>query len=174
MGRLGSWLTSRLGIEALKRGLLDKSIGPHVGWSFTLGSACLFLFLLQAITGILLVLYYVPAPGYAYESLVHLMQDVPLGRVLRGIHYYGSSFMVVLVALYGLRVFFYGAYKRPREITWAGGIILAILVIAFGFTSYFLPWDQKAYWATVVGTQVVGTVPLIGDLLKHTLQGGQR
>ena len=169
--RLGNWIDERMGWRTVWGAIFLRKI-PKVNWFYTLGSASLFVALNQAITGILLTIYYVPTPDHAYDSVQFITTEIPAGWLIRGLHHWGASAMVVLVVLHMLRVIFYGAYKFPREITWMTGVILLILVIGFGFTGYLLPWDQKAYWATTVGTRIAGTPPLIGDTILRIVRGG--
>ena len=169
--RLGNWIDERMGWRTVWDAIFLRKI-PKINWFYTLGSASLFVALNQAITGILLTIYYVPTPDHAYDSVQFITTEVPAGWLIRGLHHWGASAMVVLVVLHMLRVIFYGAYKFPREITWMTGVILLILVIGFGFTGYLLPWDQKAYWATTVGTRIAGTPPLIGDTILRIVRGG--
>ena len=169
--RLGNWIDERMGFRTVWDAIFLRKI-PKVNWFYTLGSASLFVALNQAITGILLTIYYVPTPDHAYDSVQFITTEIPAGWLIRGLHHWGASAMVVLVVLHMLRVIFYGAYKFPREITWMTGVILLILVIGFGFTGYLLPWDQKAYWATTVGTRIAGTPPLIGDTILRIVRGG--
>jgi quinol-cytochrome oxidoreductase complex cytochrome b subunit len=169
--RLGNWIDERMGWRQVWDAIFLRKI-PKVNWFYTLGSASLFVAMNQAITGILLTIYYVPTPDHAYDSVQFITTEIPAGWLIRGLHHWGASAMVVLVVLHMLRVIFYGAYKFPREITWMTGVILLILVIGFGFTGYLLPWDQKAYWATTVGTRIAGTPPLIGDTILRIVRGG--
>lgn len=169
--RLGNWIDERMGWRQVWDAIFLRKI-PKVNWFYTLGSASLFVAMNQAITGILLTIYYVPTPDHAYDSVQFITTQIPAGWLIRGLHHWGASAMVVLVVLHMLRVIFYGAYKFPREITWMTGVILLILVIGFGFTGYLLPWDQKAYWATTVGTRIAGTPPLIGDTILRIVRGG--
>ena len=125
---------------------------PKTNWWYTLGSATLFVAINQGVTGILLTLYYVPTPDHAYDSVQYITTQLPAGWLIRGLHHWGASAMVVLTVLHMLRVIIYGAYKFPREVTWFTGVGLLLVVVGFGFTGYLLPWDQKAYWATIVGT----------------------
>ena len=168
---LGNWLNERFGWRSVWEAIFLRKI-PHVNWLYTLGSATLFVAVNQAITGILLTLYYVPTPDHAYDSVVYITTQLPMGWLIRGMHHWGASAMVVLTVLHLLRVFFYGAYKFPREVTWMTGVILLIVVIGFGFTGYLLPWDQRAYWATTVGTRIAGVAPVIGDWLLRVARGG--
>jgi quinol-cytochrome oxidoreductase complex cytochrome b subunit len=169
--RLGNWLDERVGWRQVWDAIFLRKI-PKVNWLFTLGSASLFVALNQGITGILLTIYYVPTPDHAYDSVQYITTQVPAGWLIRGLHHWGASAMVVLVVLHMLRVIYYGAYKFPREVTWFTGVILLIVVIGFGFTGYLLPWDQKAYWATTVGTLIAGTPPVIGETILRIVRGG--
>ena len=168
---LGQWLNERTGINDVYRVVLARKI-PKTGWAYTLGSATLFVMINQIITGILLSIYYVPTPDHAWDSVNYIQNEVLFGWLIRGLHHFGASAMVILVGLHMIRVVIYGAYKYPREVTWLTGVLLLIITMAFGFTGYLLPWDQKAYWATTVGTQFVGTTPLIGDWLLTVVRGG--
>jgi quinol-cytochrome oxidoreductase complex cytochrome b subunit len=171
MANIGNWLNERFGWRSVWEAIFLRKI-PHVNWLYTLGSATLFVAVNQAITGILLTLYYVPTPDHAYDSVVYITTQLPMGWLIRGMHHWGASAMVILTILHLLRVFFYGAYKFPREVTWMTGVILLVVVIGFGFTGYLLPWDQRAYWATTVGTRIVGVAPLVGDWLLRVARGG--
>ena len=169
--RVGNWLDERVGWRKVWDAIFLRKI-PKVNWLFTLGSASLFIAFNQIFTGILLTIYYVPTPDHAYDSVQFITTQVPAGWLIRGLHHYGASAMVILVVLHTLRVIFYGAYKYPREVTWFSGVVLLLVTIGFGFTGYLLPWDQKAYWATTVGTRIAGTPPLIGDFILRIVRGG--
>lgn len=170
--RLGNWLDERLSWRQVWSAIFLRKI-PKVNWLYTLGSASLFVATTQIITGILLTIYYVPTPDHAYDSVQYITTQVQAGWFIRGLHHWGASAMVVLVVLHMLRVIFYGAYKFPREVTWLTGVFLLLVVIGFGFTGYLLPWDQKAYWATTVGTRIAGTPPVIGDWIMLIMRGGE-
>ncbi|MCL5612037.1 MAG: cytochrome b N-terminal domain-containing protein [Chloroflexi bacterium] len=169
--KFADWLDERVGWRQVWGVIFLRQI-PKVNWFYTLGSATLFLAVNQAVTGILLTLYYVPTPDHAYDSVQYITTQVAMGWLIRGLHHWGASAMVVVVVLHMLRVIFYGAYKYPREVTWITGVALLLVVIGFGFTGYLLPWDQKAYWATTVGTRIAGTPPIIGDYLLRIMRGG--
>jgi len=170
--RLANWFDDRIHWQGVWQAIFLRKV-PKVNWFYTLGSATLFVALNQAVTGILLTLYYVPTPDHAYDSVQFITQEVTAGWLIRGLHHWGASAMVVLCVLHMLRVIFHGAYKFPREVTWWTGVILLVVVIGFGFTGYLLPWDQKAYWATTVGTRIAGVTPVIGDALLRLLRGGE-
>jgi quinol-cytochrome oxidoreductase complex cytochrome b subunit len=166
-----TWLDERLGLKTIYDTVLDRKV-PKVNWWFTLGSASLFLFLLQGITGIMLTVYYIPSPDHAYDSIQYIMTGVSYGWLIRGIHHWGSSLMVVTVFCHMLRTYFFGAYKYPREFTWVTGVFLLLLTLGMGFTGYLLPWNQRAYWATTVATSIAGTVPFLGNFINQVLRGG--
>ncbi len=171
IARISQWLDDRTAFGKVWEAIFLRKI-PKVNWFYTLGSATLFVAINQAITGILLTIYYVPTPDHAYDSVQYITTQVPLGWLIRGLHHWGASAMIVLVVLHMLRVILFAAYKYPREVTWFTGVFLLLVVIGFGFTGYLLPWDQKAYWATTVGTRIAGTPPLIGDYLLRIIRGG--
>ncbi|MDE0186915.1 MAG: cytochrome bc complex cytochrome b subunit [Candidatus Poribacteria bacterium] len=169
--RIAAFFESRLPLSDVVNHL-KKPLPKHINWLFSLGSMAAFLLILQAVTGAFLALYYSPSPDHAYNSVKYISHEVPFGVFVRGLHHWGSSALVIVVFLHLLRVVLYGSYKAPRELTWMVGVILFLVVLGFGFTGYLLPWDQKAYWATVVGVEIAGTVPLIGDFIAKILRGG--
>ena len=171
--RIYDWLDSRLKLKSVERTLLDEPIPGGASWVYVFGSATLFLFILQAITGMFLAVYYAPTPDHAYDSVRFIETQVAFGWFVRGLHHWGASGMVVAIGLHMLQVFIYGAYKPPRELMWMVGIVLFLIVMGFAFTGYLLPWDQTAYWATQVGINMTGTVPLIGDFLVRVLRAGE-
>jgi ubiquinol-cytochrome c reductase cytochrome b subunit len=166
-----TWLDERLGLTTIYFTVLDRKV-PKVNWWFTLGSASLFLFVMQVVTGIFLTVYYVPSPDHAYDSIQYIMNNVAFGWLIRGIHHWGATLMVIFVFIHMLRTFYFAAYKYPREITWLTGVILLLATLGMGFTGYLLPWNQRAYWATTVGTEIPGTAPFIGDFIIRILRGG--
>jgi len=166
-----TWLDQRLGLTAIYDLVFDRKV-PKVNWWFTLGSASLFLFVMQGVTGVFLAVYYVPDPVKAYDSIQFIMNGVAFGWLIRGIHHWGATLMVIFVFVHMLRTFFMGAYKFPREITWLTGVVLLLATLGMGFTGYLLPWNQRAYWATTVGTEIAGTAPLVGDFILRILRGG--
>jgi quinol-cytochrome oxidoreductase complex cytochrome b subunit len=163
----------RIGWEKYLRPFLFKELPPQTGWSATLGSLCLLLFGLMAFTGIFLAMFYNPSPDKAYQSIDYIMRDVPLGAILRGLHHWGAGAMVLVVFLHLMSTFFSGSYKTPRELTWAVGVFLFLITLGLGFTGYLLPWDMKAYWATVVSSNIPRELPLIGDFVTGLMLGGQ-
>ncbi len=143
------------GGSAIRHFFLEE-IPASTSWPQVFGSVALFLFLVQALTGTLLGLNYAASPGDAYDSVIYIMREVPGGRMIRGLHHWGASMMVIVVAAHAAQVFIYAAYKKPREVTWISGVLLFLLVMSFGLTGYLLPWDNRAYWGTVVTTQIAG------------------
>ncbi|MBI4501597.1 MAG: cytochrome b N-terminal domain-containing protein [Gemmatimonadetes bacterium] len=172
MGKLFRWLDERLDLKSLKAGLLDRAVPDRLTWWHTLGSATLAVFVVQLVTGIVLATYYSPSPDHAYDSIQYLQREVASGSLLRGIHRWGSSAMFILILAHLIRVFSMGAYKYPREVNWLIGVGLFAIVLGFSFTGYLLPWDQKAYWATAVGTNIAGTTPGVGGRMVALLRGG--
>ena len=163
------WIEDRTGLVSGVEHFLDEDIPASSGWHQVFGSVALFLLMLQIMTGILLALNYAPTPGEAYQSLRYILLEVTGGKTIRGLHHWGASLMIIIVVLHMVQVFIYGAYKKPREATWIVGVFLLLLTLAFGLTGYLLPWDNRAYWGTVVTTQIAGTAPLIGDLTKDLM-----
>lgn len=174
-----AFLEERASVSVIWKALFDHLVPRFVNPLEYLGEATAFVFLNQAITGILLAMFYnasttpVGNATAAYHSVVQIMTTIPLGWVIRGLHYWGANAMVVLVLAHMLRVFYIGAYKKPRELTWVFGVMLAAVTLLFAFTGYLLPWDQQAYWATMVGTAMPGYVPFIGNWLLDLARGGQ-
>jgi quinol-cytochrome oxidoreductase complex cytochrome b subunit len=169
-GALG-WVENRLHLGPFIGALLHVRI-PSDAKTFYLGGITLFLFGIQVVTGTLLALYYSPTPDTAYESVLSITSDVEFGWLIRSVHHWAANLMILFLVLHVLRIFVQAAYKYPRELTWIVGGGLLLITIGFGFTGYLLPWDQRAYWATVVGTEIAGGVPLIGQSLLLLLRGG--
>ena len=160
--QLGNWLDQRLGWRQIWNAVFLRKV-PKVNWLYTLGSATLLVAVNQMVTGILLTIYYVPTPDHAYDSIQYITAHVPAGWYIRGLHHWGASAMVVLLLLHLVQVFVWGAYKPPREFTWMAGVLLLVCTLGLAFTGYLLPWDQKAYWASKVGLDMIGTIPFIGE-----------
>jgi quinol-cytochrome oxidoreductase complex cytochrome b subunit len=171
VGRTWDWLDGRYQLTPLMNALLHVEI-PRSVRTYYLGGITLFFFMVQVITGILLALYYQPTPDSAYDSILFIMNQVNFGWLIRSIHSWSANLMILFCLLHLLRVFFQGAYKAPREITWGAGALLLGLTLGFGFTGYLLPWDQRAFWATTVGSEIAGAVPWVGEPLLVFLRSG--
>src|ERR671937_603113 len=165
------WLEERSGLVGGVRYFLFRKVPGDVNWMQTLGSATLTAFLVQAITGVILAMYYKPDPNSAYESVQHITNDVTLGWLVRGMHKWGASVFIILMFFHMARVFLFGAYKYPRELNWIVGVMLLAVGMFEGFTGYLLPWDQTSYWASVVGININGTAPFLGPYIASFLQG---
>ncbi len=172
MKKLLEFLESRGGLTSLWRKFADEPVSVRRAWLFTLGSAALAVFLVQFVTGFALALAYAPTPDHAWESVKAIQTRLFAGGLVRGLHHWGASAMVVFAVLHMARTFVYGAYRKPRELNWLVGLALLVLVLGFGFTGYLLPWDQKAYWATVVGTKVPEALPVLGPAASRLMAGG--
>lgn len=170
---LRDWFEERLELKESIDGFLFRKVPRGVGWWYTLGSATMVAFILLSLTGVFLMINYSPSPDHAYDSVQYITNEVPFGSLIRSIHFWSASAMVVFVGLHTIRVFFMAAYKYPRELTWIIGALLLLLVMGAGFTGYLLPWDQKAYWATSVGTSIAGQMPLVGPIIQKILIGGK-
>ncbi|HSC92772.1 MAG TPA: cytochrome b N-terminal domain-containing protein [Gaiellaceae bacterium] len=166
------WLEERSGLVGGVRYFLFRNVPGDVNWMQTLGSATLTAFIVQAVTGVILAMYYKADPNTAYASIVHITNDVTLGWLVRGMHKWGASVFIILMFLHMGRVFLFGAYKYPRELNWIVGALLIPIGLFEGFTGYLLPWDQTAYWATVVGININATAPFLGPFIAQFLQGG--
>jgi menaquinol-cytochrome c reductase cytochrome b subunit len=166
------WLDERTGMSPFLRGFLYRKVPKGTNWYYTLGSATMFAFLSQAVTGVFLAMYYEPDPTRAYESASHITNDVFLGELVRGMHKWGSSVMIILIFLHMGRTFVFGAYKYPRELNWIIGVILVVLTLVMGLTGYLLPFDQRSFWATVVAVNINASGPVIGPYLADFLRAG--
>jgi ubiquinol-cytochrome c reductase cytochrome b subunit len=166
------WLNRRMGLDDLLRQALDEPIPGGARFAYIFGSGLLFIFVSQIVTGVFLALYYVPSADHAHTTVAYITKQVTGGSFLRSLHAYGASAMVVVLLLHLSQTYIYGAYKGRREILWLSGCVLFGLVLGMAFTGYLLPWDQKAYFATAVGTNAASEVPLIGENLKRMMRGG--
>jgi quinol-cytochrome oxidoreductase complex cytochrome b subunit len=171
--RVGDWFDERFNVRGPLETFLRKPVPKHaIRWYFCLGGITFALFLIQGVTGILLSLYYKPTPEQAYDSILFIMNNVRFGWLIRSIHSWSASLMIATCVAHMLRVFITGSYKKPRELNWVAGVFLLLLTLAFGFTGYLLPWDQKALWGSTVGSEILGVVPLVGEQLLGLLRGG--
>jgi menaquinol-cytochrome c reductase cytochrome b subunit len=166
------WVDERTGLGPFARGFMFRKTPKGTNWYYTLGSASMFAFLSQAVTGVFLAMYYRPDVNTAYTSIQHINNDVFMGEFVRGMHRWGATVMTVLVFLHMGRTFFFGAYKYPRELNWIIGVVLLVLTMAMGFTGYLLPFDQRSFWATVVGVNINASGPIVGPYLADFLRGG--
>jgi len=166
------WLEERSGLVGGIKYFLFRKVPGDTNWFHTLGSATLTAFLVQALTGVILAMYYKPDPNSAYQSINHITNDLTLGWLVRGMHKWGASVFIILLFFHMARVFLFGAYKYPRELNWIVGVLLLVFGMLEGFTGYLLPWDQTAYWATVVGINLNGTAPILGPFLADFLRSG--
>src|SRR3984957_11981699 len=165
------WLEHRTGIESAVKGFLYEDIPASAGWHQIIGSMAVFFFVIQVFTGAMLAFNYAPTPGEAYNSVKYIMTELTGGPLIRGRHHWGASMMLIIVVLHMIQVFIYGAYKKPREATWMVGVTLLLITLGFGLTGYLLPWDNRAYWGTVVTTQIASQAPVLGHYLSRLLGG---
>ncbi|MCJ7567321.1 MAG: cytochrome b N-terminal domain-containing protein, partial [Anaerolineales bacterium] len=171
--RAVDWLDDRFQIVEPMRKILDKPVAMFsTRWMYCLGGITFTLFIIQAVTGTMLAFYYKPTPEAAYASIQFIETEVRFGAAIRAIHHWSANGMVVMVVAHMVRVFIHGAYKAPRELNWVSGVLLLIITFGFGLTGYLLPWDQRAYWATTVASEIAGGIPQIGDLILVFLRGG--
>jgi len=173
--RVKNWLETRIGLDDLVRSqVTDYRVPKNINIFYTLGFVAAAGYLIQVISGILLLIYYVPHPDHAFKSVQLIMHKVPFGWLFRQMHVVGSNLMIAAIGLHMLTVFAMGNYKRPRELTWVGGALLLFVTIAFGFSGYLLPWTQLSYWATTVVTSIPTAVPVVGDFVARILRGGEQ
>ncbi len=170
--RIVRWINERWPLEAMIHLGLEEEMPGGDSFVYIFGSSVLATFLIQVITGLWQLFYFVPTVNHGYDSLNYLRLEVPFGWLIHGLHYWGAAAMIMLVGLHMSRVFLWGAYKQPRQLTWMIGVGLLITTLALGFTGPVLPWDQRGYWEVEVGTSMAGTVPYLGDLVKNLLRGG--
>lgn len=169
-----AWLRERLPISGEKiRELTNEPVPNHIKrWWFALGGTPAYLFVVQIVTGILLAFHYQPSPKTAYESVLRIQNEVPFGWYLRGVHKWAATLMVAAVILHQMRVFFTGAYRKPREINWIVGMFLLLCTLVLGFSGYSLVFEQLSYWGAMVGSNITDTVPVVGPFLKRLMLGG--
>src|ERR671919_2464190 len=166
------WVDERTSLSGAARWLMFRKVPKGTNWFYTLGSASMFAFLSQAVTGVFLAMYYNPDPARAYESAQRITNEIFLGELVRGMHRWGSTVMIVLIFLHMGRTFFFGAYKYPRELNWIIGVVLLVLVLMMGLTGYLLPFDQRSYWATIVAVNIHAPGPVVGPYLADFLRAG--
>ncbi|HEX5229147.1 MAG TPA: cytochrome b N-terminal domain-containing protein [Bryobacteraceae bacterium] len=163
------WLEHRTGLESAIKNFLYEEIPASAGWHQIIGSLAVFFFVIQVFTGALLAFNYAPTPGEAYNSVRYIMTELTGGPLIRGLHHWGASMMLIIVVLHMTQVFIYGAYKKPREATWMVGVVLLLITLAFGLTGYLLPWDNRAYFGTVVTTHIASQAPVLGPYILRLL-----
>jgi cytochrome b6 len=175
MSAIGGWLDDRLRVRAILDFLAHKDVPAHNHsiWYY-LGGVTLFLYLVQVATGVLLLLYYRPSPDTAFESVRHIMANVPFGWLVRSVHAWAANLMVAAAFAHFFSVFFMKAFRAPREATWMTGCVLLALTLVFGFSGYLLPWNELAFFATKVGTDIVSVVPVVGEPMLHVMRGGEQ
>jgi quinol-cytochrome oxidoreductase complex cytochrome b subunit len=166
-------IDERLHIRDALEKALKREIPPHVNWLFCFGGITFVIFVIQVITGTLLLFYYHPTVSEAYKSVQFINNHVPFGWLMRSVHRWGSNLIIITIFIHMVRVFYYGAYKPPRDFNWVIGVILFITVLSFSFTGNLLPWTQSAYWSTFVGTDIIEDIPVVGGFLKLFLRGGE-
>ena len=166
------WVDERTGLSPFTRYVLYRKVPRGINWFQTLGSATLFAFVSQAVTGVFLAMYYDPSPVNAYASVTRITNEIFLGELVRGMHKWGATVMIVLIFLHMARTFVWGAYKYPRELNWVIGVVLLILTFVMGLTGYLLPFDQRSFWATVVAANITASGPIVGPYMADFLRGG--
>lgn len=171
---IAAWFDSRTGLISANRAFLQLPVPKYVERNllYALGGLTLVSLIYQFFTGFCLLFYYAPSAEAAYNSVDYITYQAPLGWLIRSIHHYNASALIILIFVHMLRTFFFAAYKPPREVTWLSGVILLLITLGFGFTGYLLPWDQRGYWATKVGTEIASQVPWIGGAIAQMLRGG--
>ncbi|EGL82257.1 Cytochrome b/b6 domain containing protein [Caldalkalibacillus thermarum TA2.A1] len=177
--KLYDWVDERVDITPMWRDLADHEVPEHVNpahhfsaFIYCFGGLTFFITVIQILSGMFLTMYYVPDIVNAYESVKYLQNEVAYGQIVRGMHHWGASVVIVMMFLHTLRVFFTGSYKKPRELNWVVGVMIFGVMLGLGFTGYLLPWDMKAYFATAVGIEIASSVPLIGGMIETFLAGG--
>ncbi|MFQ3573522.1 MAG: cytochrome b N-terminal domain-containing protein [Thermodesulfovibrionales bacterium] len=168
------WLDKSLAFSQRHKNFLERKIPAGLGYSYCLGGIAFTFFIFLVVSGLLLSLYYTPDEMRSYQSIVFITQDMLLGRIIRGVHKWSASLFIIFTILHSLRVFITRSYLPPRDLNWMTGALTLLFAMASGFTGYLLPWDQKAYWATEVGTSIFGTIPFVGEDLVYLIRGGHK
>ncbi|MFN8141632.1 MAG: cytochrome b N-terminal domain-containing protein [Solirubrobacterales bacterium] len=169
---VAGWVDSRVNATGIFTAMMSRHVPKGTNWFYTLGSATMFIFAMQAITGVFLSMYYTPSATQAYASITHMTNEVFMGEFVRGMHKWGASLMIILIFLHMARTFFFGAYKYPRELNWVIGVVLLILTTVMGLTGYLLPFDQRSFWATIVANNITASGPVVGPYLADFLRAG--
>lgn len=178
LNKLYDWVDERLDITPIWRDIADHEVPEHVNpahhfsaFVYCFGGLTFFITVIQILSGMFLTMYYVPDIENAWKSVYYLQNEVAFGEIVRGMHHWGASLVIVMMFLHTLRVFFTGSYKKPRELNWIVGVLIFCVMLGLGFTGYLLPWDMKALFATKVGIEIAASVPFIGELIKILLAG---
>ena len=175
--RVAEAIEERFEIGTALRKQFEQTVPSHATtWPYCLGGLAFFAFVIQVVSGILLLFYYKPTAEEAYKSVDFIMKEVPYGWFVRSVHSLGANLFIALIILHMIRVFVTGSYKKPRELHWVSGTLMFIIALMFGFTGYLLPWDQVSYWATTVGTEMAKSIPppALGHFLLILLRGGEQ
>lgn len=166
------WLNERLEVQAISDDITSKYVPPHVNIFYCLGGITLVCFVIQFATGFAMTFYYKPSVTEAFNSVQYIMTEVNFGWLIRSVHRWSASMMVLMMILHVFRVYLTGGFKRPRELTWVTGVILAVITVSFGVTGYSLPWDQVGYWAVNIVSGVPAAIPVVGDQIVELMRGG--
>ncbi len=172
MGKFFEWIDFRFGLSTPHKRFLERRIPEDLNYTYCFGGIALTFLVILAATGLLLSLYYVPSEKEAYKTIRMITEEVTLGWLIRSLHKWSATLLIVSLIMHSIRVFVSKAYRPPRELSWMAGVLSFVFVMASGFTGYLLPWDQKAYWATEVGTSMASTVPFIGAYVMYAVRGG--
>jgi quinol-cytochrome oxidoreductase complex cytochrome b subunit len=172
MGLIFDWIDSRFNIKKPHKRFLKRVLPARLSFFHCLGGIAFTFYLTSVVSGLLLSIHYIPSETEAYNSIIHIQKDVSFGWLIRAIHKWSATLFIVSILLHTLRVFISGAYKTPRELNWIAGTFTLLIAFSSGFTGYLLPWDQKAYWATEVGTAMAGTIPEFGEYILLAIRGG--
>lgn len=168
------FLDERFEVRRVAKEFAEHRVPDHANWLYCFGGITFLCFMIQAVTGILLAFYYQPTTEAAYRSILFIMDEMPFGVMLRSLHAWTANLMILMVTLHMLRVFFHGAYRPPRELNWVTGVLLFFMTVTFGFSGYLLPMNQLAFWATKVGSEIAGGLPLVGHYIQAFLLGGDK
>ena len=180
LNKIYDWVDERLDITPIWRDIADHEVPEHVNpahhfsaFVYCFGGLTFFVTVIQILSGMFLTMYYVPDIENAWQSVYYLQNEVAFGEIVRGMHHWGASLVIVMMFLHTLRVFFTGSYKKPRELNWVVGVLIFGVMLGLGFTGYLLPWDMKALFATKVGIEIAASVPFIGGAIKTLLAGDE-
>ncbi|WP_353684627.1 cytochrome b N-terminal domain-containing protein [Thermodesulfovibrio sp. 3907-1M] len=170
--KLIDWFLDRFRLKSAHRGIFERDIPEGINYFYCFGGIAFTAFLICLLSGLFLSFYYTPSEKEAYLSIQKIHEEVYLGKLMRGIHKWSANLLIVSLIIHSIRVFITRSYRPPRELNWIVGVTIFVIVMFEGFTGYLLPWDQKAYWATVVGTNIIGSIPILGETLLLIVRGG--